>query len=155
MALIRCILTALTLASVALGEQETRTSTPAGPDAVGVVCHVKVLSDKVPDVSSLEAWRRNFLKEGMSDSEKALAAWKTTVMFQHQDSPPAEFLHHEADVHDPIKLFNVYGYGMCCNASSGVEALSRDAGLSARGWGINGHSVPEVQWDGAWHLDQK
>src|SRR5262249_1676902 len=25
-------------------------------------------------------------------------------------------------------------------------------GLKARGWGINGHSVPEVYFDGAWHM---
>ena len=47
---------------------------------VGVVCHVQVLSDKVPDVSSLEAWKRAFLKDGMTDQDKALAAWRTTVM---------------------------------------------------------------------------
>jgi hypothetical protein len=40
---------------------------------VGVVCNIKVVSDKVPDVSSLEAWRRSFIKPGMSDEEKALA----------------------------------------------------------------------------------
>jgi hypothetical protein len=34
------------------------------PAAVGVVCKVKVLSDKVEDVSSLEAWKESFIKEG-------------------------------------------------------------------------------------------
>jgi hypothetical protein len=47
---------------------------------VGVVCHVQVVSDKVPDVSSMEAWKRAFIKDGMTDQEKALAAWRTTVM---------------------------------------------------------------------------
>jgi hypothetical protein len=88
----------------------------------------------------------------MSDQEKAIAAWKTVVMFQHQDSPPREYLQNEEDLHDPIKLFNVYGYAMCCNASCAIEALTRHAGLQARGWGINGHSVPEVFYDGGWHL---
>jgi hypothetical protein len=55
---------------------------------VGVVCNIKVVSDKVPDVSSLEAWRRSFIKPGMSDEEKALAIWRSVVMFRHQDSPP-------------------------------------------------------------------
>ena len=35
--------------------------------AVGVVSHVKVLSDKVPDVSSMEAWKEAFIKPGMTD----------------------------------------------------------------------------------------
>jgi hypothetical protein len=119
---------------------------------VGVVCHVKVVSDKVPDVSSLEAWKKSFLKDGMTDREKALAAWRSTVTFQHQDAPPREYLQNELVVQDPIKIFNVYGYSFCSVASCDVEALSRYAGLRARGWGINGHSVPEVYWDGAWHL---
>jgi hypothetical protein len=123
--------------------------TAAGP--VGVVSHVKVLSDKVRDVSSMEAWRRSFLRDGMSDAEKAEAVWRSVVMFRYQDAPPIEFL-HEGCVHDPIKTFNVYGYGMCCCASSNIEALARYAGLQARGWAINGHSVPEVYYGGGWHL---
>jgi hypothetical protein len=123
----------------------------ASAQPVGVVSHVKVLSDKVQDVSSMEAWKKSFIKEGMSDQEKALAAWKTRATFVYQDPPPIEFL-HEGCVHDPIKSFNVYGYGMCCCASSNVEALARYVGLEARGWAINGHSVPEVGWDGAWHM---
>src|SRR5262249_46989890 len=119
---------------------------------VGVVCNIQVLSDKVPDVSSVDAWKKSFLKDGMSDEEKALAAWRTTVMFQHQDVPPCEYLQHEEVVQDPIKIFNVYGYSFCSVASCNVEALARAAGLRARGWGINAHSVPEVWWDDAWHL---
>src|SRR5947208_334495 len=116
------------------------------------VCRVKVTSDQVPDVSSLDAWKRSVLKDGMTDREKALAAWRTVVMFQHQDAPPLEYLQHEQTVLDPIKLFNVYGYGFCSQASAHVEALARFAGLKARGWGMNAHSVPEAYFDGAWHL---
>ncbi len=120
--------------------------------AVGVVCHVQVLSDKVPDISSMEAWKRAFIKDGMTDQDKALAAWRTTVMFQHQDAPPLEYLQNEGVVQDPIKMFNVYGYSFCSVACADVEALARYAGLRARGWAINGHSVPEVYWDGGWHM---
>jgi hypothetical protein len=124
---------------------------PAG-ERPAVVCRIQVMSDKVPDVSSLDAWQQSFLKPGMSDKEKALAAWRTVVAFQHQDAPPLEFLQHEQTVLDPIKVFNVYGYGFCSMASAEVAALARHAGLKARGWGINAHSVPEVYYDGAWHL---
>jgi hypothetical protein len=127
-------------------------STPRGDDSVGVVCHVQVLSDKVPDVSSLEAWKRSFIRDDMTDQEKALAAWRTTVMFQHQDTPPLEYLQNEAGIQDPIKLFNVYGYSFCSVASCDVAALARYAGLRARGWAVNQHSVPEVFWDGSWHM---
>ncbi len=121
------------------------------PTPIGVVSHVKVLSDKVADVSSLEAWEKSFIKDGMSDQEKAIAVWKSNVAFVYQDSPPIEFL-HEGCVHDAIKDFNVYGYGMCCCASARIEQLARYLGLPARGNGINLHSVPEVFWDGRWHM---
>jgi hypothetical protein len=115
----------------------------------GVVCFVKVLSNKVEDVSSLEAWKNSFLKKDMTGPKKALAVWKSVVKFRHQDAPPREFLSNDGGhVQDPIKTFNVYGYGMCSCASSNVEALARAAGLRARGWGIAAHSVPEVSWDG-------
>jgi hypothetical protein len=124
------------------------------PDSAsaGVVCNVKVLSDKVPDVSSMEAWKQSFLKPGMSDREKALAVWRSVVMFQHQDNPPCEYLQNEGVVQDPIKMFNVYGYSFCSVASAEVEALARFAGLKARGWAINAHSVPELYYDDAWHM---
>jgi hypothetical protein len=88
----------------------------------------------------------------MSDEQKGIAIWTTVVKFRHQEPPPFEFLQGEEHVHDPIKTFNVYGYGQCCCASSNIEALARYLGLKSRGWGINNHSVPEVSWDGAWHL---
>ncbi len=126
---------------------------PAGQSqSVAVVSHVKVLSDKVEDVSSLEAWTRSFIKEGMSDKEKALAIWQSVVKFQHQDVPPREYLQTENSVLDPIKMFNVYGYSYCSVASANVQALARYAGLPARGWTLNAHVVPEISWDGAWHL---
>lgn len=124
----------------------------ADDQPAAVVSHIKVLSDRVPDVSSLDAWTKSFLKEGMSDEDKALAAWRTTVMFQHQDAPPLEYLHNEDTVQDPIKVFNVYGYSFCSVASCDIATLARHAGLKVRGWAINGHSVPEVYWDGGWHM---
>ncbi len=123
----------------------------AAAPAAGVVSHIKVLSDKVADVSSLEAWKHSFIKEGMTDEEKAIAIWKSSVSFVYQDAPPVEFL-QEGCVHDSIKSFNVYGYGMCCCASARIEQLARYVGLQARGFGINGHSVPEVFWEGEWHM---
>jgi hypothetical protein len=142
----------LLLSSMAVSSSGSEENAQRGSGPAGVVCHIKVVSDKVPDVSSMEAWKKSFLRAGMTDLEKALAAWRTTVMFQHQDSPPFEYLQHESVVQDPIKIFNVYGYSFCSVASCDIEALARYAGLRARGWGINGHSVPEVYWDGAWHL---
>jgi hypothetical protein len=118
----------------------------------GVVSHIKVVSDKVEDVSSLEAWKRSFLKPGMTERQKALAIWETVVKFRHQDLPPLEYIDHEDQVHDPIRAFNVYGYSLCSGTAAYVEALARYAGMEARGWGITGHSVPEIKIDGRWAM---
>src|SRR5579862_8504977 len=93
-------------------------------DAPGVVSHILVLSDKSEDVSSPEAWKKTYIKDGMTDQEKAQAVWRTVVKYRHQTAPPNEWFCAE-NVHDPIKTINVYGYGMCCCASSNIEGLSR------------------------------
>ena len=118
----------------------------------GIVSHVKVLSDKAEDVSSLEAWKKTYIKDGMSDQDKAIAIWQSTVKYRHQTTPPDEFIQSGANVHDPIKTINVYGYGQCCCASSNIEGLGRYIGLVARGRNITLHSVPELQYDNTWHL---
>ena len=118
----------------------------------GVVSNVKVVSDGVPDMSSLDAWRKWCIKPGMTDREKALAIWRTVAGHQHQDAPPNEFLQNENNVLDAFKIFNVYGYSYCGVASSHVEAMARGIGLEARGWTINRHVVSEVKWAGKWHL---
>ena len=131
--------------SVAGGE----TAPPIKP---ATVCHIKVVSDKVPDLSSAEAWKKQYIKDGMTDQEKAVAVWKTVAAFQYQDPGPVEYLTHDDAVYEPFKMFNVYGYGICSYASAHVESLARYAGLNARGWGINCHSVSEVNFGNAWHL---
>lgn len=120
---------------------------------VGIVSHVKIVSDKNPDdVSSPEAWRSTFISEGMSDQEKAIAIWRTVTKYRHQENPPNEGVEGGGNVHDPFKTFNVYGYGMCCCAAADIEGLARYIGMPARGRIINNHSVPEVWYDGGWHL---
>jgi hypothetical protein len=118
----------------------------------GIVSHVKVLSDKVEDVSSLEAWKKSFIRNEMTDEEKAMAVWKSVAKFQYQDDPPVEYLQTGDLVSDPIKGMNVYGYSFCSIASAHVQSLARFAGLNARGWTIEHHVVPEVFYDSAWRL---
>ncbi|MCL2645487.1 MAG: hypothetical protein FWD61_00610 [Phycisphaerales bacterium] len=120
----------------------------------GVVCNVKVLSDKVLDVSSLEAWKKSYIKEGMTDQEKAIAVWRTVVTYQHQDAPPVEYLQAggKGILVDPIKMFNVYGYSFCSVAASEVCELGKIAGLKCRGWAIRNHNVMELGYDNSWHL---
>lgn len=149
----RCISLFAAIVMFVAGAELQAQEPKAKAAAVGVVSHVKVVSDKVEDVSSLDAWKSSFIKPGMTDEEKMLAVWQTVVKFRHQETPPREFLQSEESVQDPIKTFNVYGYGQCSCASSNILSLARFLGFQARGWGINAHSVPEVSLDGKnWHM---
>ncbi|MBA2481466.1 MAG: hypothetical protein H0V44_12450 [Planctomycetes bacterium] len=141
------IVSAIAIASMAAAAD----AKPSGPPAI--VSHVKIVSDKIEDVSSLEAWKKSFITEGMTDEQKALKIWESVVKFRQQSIPANEFLLSDAQhPHDFIKVANVYGYGQCCCASSHIEELSRYLGLKTRGWGLNNHSVPEVFYNDAWHM---
>ena len=146
--LLRCA-AVFVVAAPLLWAQDTR-SKQAG--SAGVVCQVNVTSGNVPDVSTLEAWKKSFIKDGMSDEEKAMAVWKTVAMFQHQDSSVEELLHNEGSLTDVMKVMHVYGHSYCGMAAAHAISLARYIGLEARGWTINAHVVPEIKWDNAWHL---
>lgn len=129
--------------------------TLAAEREVGVVSHLNLTSDKSPDVSTLQAWKQSYISEGMSDQDKSIAIFNTLTRFRHQANPPREFTSSAmagGHVHDPLKSIHVYGYGQCCCVSSEVVGLARYLGMEARGRDITAHSVPEIHYNGGWHL---
>src|SRR5947209_8256128 len=122
------------------------------PAGGGRVNNLKVLSDKIDDVTTAENVLKSFVRPGMSDADRARALWTAAVKYRHQTAPPNEHLAADWEAHDPVKLFNVYGYCMCCCSSALIEALNRFDGREARGRILNGHSVPEVFYGGGWHM---
>lgn len=118
----------------------------------GRINGLKVLSDKIDDVTTVENIVRSFARPGMSDQERSKALWTAIVKYRHQTAPPNEYLAGDWEAHDPVKIFNVYGYCMCCCTSALGEALNREDGREARGRILNGHSVPEVRYRGGWHM---
>jgi len=144
----------LAYAGLALGGEVADTGgTPANANRpVGVVSFVKVLSNKIPDVSSLAAWKKSYIKDDMSEEQKAQTIWKSIWQHQYQDDPPYEFIHPEGHLADTMKIFNVYGYSYCGIATAHTETLTRYIGMQARGYTINRHVVPEIFHDNAWHL---
>ncbi len=117
-----------------------------------VVSNVKVLSDRVEDVSSLEAWESSFTARAASDEARGLTVWHSIVKFVLNGWPPMEYLQNKDMVVDPIKIMNVYGYTFCGPHAAVSIALARQAGLEARGWALKGHIVPEIAWNGRWHM---
>jgi hypothetical protein len=125
---------------------------PIAAGAPGRLNNLKVLSDKIDDVTTVEGILRSFVRPGMSDEERSRAIWTAIVKYRHQTIPPNEFLAPDSEAHDPVKVFNVYGYCMCCCCSALVEALNRADGREARGRILNNHSVPEVRYGDGWHM---
>ena len=125
---------------------------PARAGDGGRVNGLKVLSDKVDDVTTVEQIVKSFVKPGMTDQQRAEALWRAAVKYRHQQVPANEYLDGDEHPHDPVKVFNVYGYCQCCCSSAILEALNREDGREARGRILNGHSVPEVRYRDAWHM---
>ncbi len=69
-----------------------RSGTAADANPVGVVSHVKVLSNHVEDVSSPAAWAASYIQTDMTDQDKVLAIWRTVVKYRHQTAPPNEWI---------------------------------------------------------------
>ena len=124
----------------------------ATADRAGRINQLKVLSDKIDDVTTVENIVKSFVKPGMTDQKRSEALWRAVVKYRYQTAPPNEDLAGDWEAHDPVKIFNVYGYCMCCCCSALVEALNREDGREARGRILNGHSVPEVWYKNGWHM---
>jgi hypothetical protein len=118
----------------------------------GRINQLKVLSDNVDDVTTIENIVKSFAKPGMSDQDRAKGLWTSVIKYRHKTALPNEHLAGDQEAHDPVKIFYVYGYCRCCCTSALVEALNREDGREARGRILNGHSLPEVRYGGGWHM---
>jgi len=87
--------------------------------------NLKVLSSNIDDVTTPETILKSFVKPGMTDAERAKALWTAAIKYRHQCAPPTEEISGDWKAHDPVKIFNVYGYCMGCCASSLIESLNR------------------------------
>ncbi len=52
---------------------------------------------------------------------------------------------------DPIKIINAYGWAICGQMAHMLQAIWTTAGLKARLYGLPGHALCEVNYDGRWH----
>lgn len=97
---------------------------------------------------SVDEMMQEIVKPEMTDREKALAIWQFLVANRYHDQPA----HNDIELHDPVRYLNVYGYGFCDDSATNLMVLAEQAGLEARVWGLDGHVVPEVFFDGGWHM---
>jgi hypothetical protein len=112
-----------------------------------------VVSEHVPDYSTLENLVRSERFAGKTGQDLAIALWGLMVdrdlgIFHYF---PALEAFSGREVFDPLKVFNVYGFTICHIHAHNLAMLCRAAGLPARIADITGHEGTEVFYDGRWH----
>lgn len=78
----------------------------------------------------------------------AHATWEFLVRNRYHHAAPS----HEPTLHDPVLLLNAYGYGYCDDVAWLFAELMQSLGFPSRVWALDGHVVPEVEYDGRWHM---
>lgn len=122
---------------------------------------LKVVSSKNPDPSSVETIIASIIKPEMKPQEKAEALFDYLVVRTYHHNTPEEpiaslltnqkYNSEMCILEDAIKMINVYGYGLCGSHSKFQNQFYNAMGLKSRVNGANGHTIPEVKYDGAWH----
>lgn len=101
--------------------------------------------------SSLQSILMSILSEGMTPAERAMAIYMFGLRMRYHWWPSTI----DYDLHDPVKLFNLYGYGFCDDISAALAALFEAADLPSRIWHLGAageHTVVEAYYDGRWHM---
>lgn len=130
----------------ALGAALALLSSPALADVKGV----KVTTDRTVDASSLESIVKDvFARSGAkTDDEKAIAIYEYLHHTIFHWAYPTESAPQSVG---PLKLINVYGWGLCGGQHTVLKALYETAGWKCRYLGWPGHTTIEVEYGGRWH----
>jgi hypothetical protein len=104
------------------------------------------LSNGRNDFRTLQEMVAGALHPGMTDREKAIALWRLQTTHRFHATT------NDAEVNDPVKVFNVYGYTTCGDDSICLADLWRMAGFKVRPARVVGHCITQVHCDGRWNL---
>ncbi len=115
-------------------------------EKLSVIPHLKHSGE--PDLTSIASMLSSVTNAEMSDEQKCLAIWKLLVDWRYHNYPAED----GAEIHDPVKFLNVYGYGFCDDSAATFCELAKAAGIKSRIYGLSGHVVAEAYYNGAWHM---
>ena len=113
---------------------------------------LRVTTDRTVDTRSLETIVKDVIRlsGAKSNDEKAIAIhnWLHQAIFHF--AYPVEKMGHSVG---PLKVLNVYGWGLCGGQHTVLKALFETAGwqVRSRGWSDPGHTTVEVFYDDRWH----
>ncbi|HEX4646155.1 MAG TPA: hypothetical protein VH598_11155, partial [Verrucomicrobiae bacterium] len=113
------------------------------------VYNLKIVTDASPDYSDMPSLIHSATSRWETPEEKCWALFYWNHIARRQTAP---MMLHGLALADPIRQFNDYGYTMCSTVS-GINCSLWDAlGFKTRYWDITQHTVPEVEYAGAWHV---
>jgi hypothetical protein len=113
------------------------------------VYNLKVITDASPDYTDMPSLVYSATSRWKTDADKCWALFYWNHIARRQTAPM--ILHGNAET-DPIRQFNDYGYTQC-STISGINCSIWDfLGYKVRYWDIAVHTVPEVFYDGRWHM---
>src|SRR5579862_1203770 len=109
----------------------------------------KVTTDKTVDNSSLDSIVKDVvrLSGAKTNDEKAIAILDYLHATIFHFAYPVE----KNQSVGPLKVLNVYGWGLCGGQHTVLKALFETAGWKCRYVGWPGHTTIEVEYGGRWH----
>lgn len=121
----------------------------AAATARAQLCNVKVVTDANPDYHDMQSMIRSVTAKWSTPRQKCRAMFYWNHLARRQTSP---MILHGAELTDPIRQFNDYGYMMCSTIAGANCAIWHHMGLKVRFWDISLHTVPECFYGGKWHV---
>ena len=120
------------------------TSSSAAP-----LADIRIVNDRAPDCSSIEALIASVTRECKTDDERAIAIYNAAYYLYYHHAYPSEA---SGDI-GALKMLNVYGWSLCGGEHTVLAALWEKAGYKwrYRGWSNPGHTTVECFYGGRWH----
>lgn len=119
------------------------------PLSAGETCNLKIVTDATPDYTDMPSMIHSITSKWTTDKDKCWAMWYWNHLARRQTAPMNL---HGLDCSDPIRQFNDYGYMMCSTIAGANCAIWHNMGYQVKYYDVYGHTIPEVQYDGAWHM---
>src|SRR5258706_4533802 len=117
---------------------------------LGAVRDFKVPTDRTIDSTSLESIVQQVSARSgaKSNDEKAIAIYEYLHNTIFHWAYPTEAAPQSVG---PLKMINVYGWGLCGGQHTVLEALYETSGWKCRSRGWPGHPHGYVRYDARWH----
>jgi hypothetical protein len=119
------------------------------PAALGQVTNLRVVTDASPDYHDMDGLVHSVTSNWDTPKDQTWAMFYWMHKARRQTSP-MQF--HGYDLADPIMQFNDFGYMMCSTISGTKVGIWHHMGLPGQYWDVTLHSVPQVFYDGRWHM---